>query len=261
MRLFRGRRRRTLERAGLLPRPIDVPRPIHLTLARGIVLLAVSLIAAAPGAWAQQSLLLGTGSVLTLNGLTLTVTGCTVNNVACAASNNIELLGVPSGRGTVTVDVIGNGGGPIFSIANGTTGTVDDVLALSYSVATNAPSSAKITSAALSLNASTTGNWSTSSYTSWSQTDSRGPSPASLNLNSGSGGLATSSWSPSPSGSTFTVSDTITLQRTYGTNAGTVTLASAVQKFIATPEPASIAVVLMGLGGLVFARRRRLAQR
>jgi hypothetical protein len=255
-----GRKHRASDLSGLLRPLARVSGSMSTKLVRLAAVLGCILVAAAPGAWAGPSLILGgTGTVLTLNGLTLTVTGCTVNGVNCTTSNNIELLGVSTGRGTVTVDVIGTGGGPVFSISSG---SATDTLVLSLSAATNEPATAKVSSATLTLNGSGPAGWSSSDHANWSQTDSRSPNPAVLALATGSGSAANTAnttWTPTTPGSTFTITDTIALTRTSGYG-NTLQLTSAVEKFFTTPEPASIGVLLLGLGGLAMARRRRASR-
>jgi hypothetical protein len=257
-----GRKHRASDLSGLLRPPARMSGSMSTKLVRLAAVLGCILVAAAPGAWAGPSLILGgSGTVLTLNGLTFTVTTCTVKLGSatvhnCASSDNLELLGVSTGRGTVTLDVIGTGGGPIFSLASSANQT--DTLTLGLSAATNAPATAKVSSATLTLNATgpSSGGWGTNSA-SWTQTVSLHPSPLALALTGASTATtASSNWSPTTSGSSFTITDTIALTRT-GCSGCTISLSSAVEKFNTAPEPASIGVLLLGLGGLAMARRRR----
>jgi hypothetical protein len=226
-------------------------------LVRCLALIGITLLAGVSDTWAANPTNLGgtlTGVTMVLNGLTLSNISCSSTTITCA---NLELLGVSSGRGTVTVEIVDKTNGtPIVSLSSG---SATDTLNVGYTATTNTPATAKITSATLTLNASDTNTWDTNDHANWGQTDTPGPNPAAIALTSGTATSASATYTPGTPGTSDTIVNTIALTRTSGSG-DTLTLTSAIEKFVTTPEPASIGVLLLGLGGLAAARRRRASQ-
>jgi PEP-CTERM motif len=238
----------------------------HMTLFRrlaifGLLLIAATSGAAIPGARAQ-SVEIYNGAVLSMDGLNLTVGGCTLTTASlssCSSSDGIYLQGISTGRGTVTYEVIGAGGGAVFSLAQSS--GVTDTLQFTLTVATNQPNST-VGSGDLTLNGSTY-NSSTKHVTATQSFAANSPSPAPAGLTSSSLYLnyaATTqstgavSFTNNPLLSSFQVTTTLSANPSSGS---VVKLNSAVETFKTVPEPASITVLLLGIGGLAAARRRR----
>ena len=222
------------------------------------------LMAAAPAAWAQSTEIFN-GAVLSLDGLTLTVGGCTLtgSTTGCSTTDNIFLQGVGTGRGSVTYEVVGASGGPVFSLAQGSNTT--DTLQFTLTVATN-QANATIASGDLTLNGTTSS--SSTKHVTATQSFARnasGPTPtgltsSSLYLNNSATTATTGAvnfTNTSPLLNSFQV--TTTLSANPSGSIG-IKLSSAVETFRTVPEPLSISVLALGLGGLAMIRRRRISQ-
>jgi hypothetical protein len=235
-----------------------------MTISRHVVLLGLWLIGSGSGAWAQSTEIF-MGAILTLDGLTLKVDSCsltTASATSCSSTDGIFLEGTSTGRGTVSYEVIGVSGGPVFSLAS--SATTNDSLSFTLTVATNQANS-KIASGDLTLNGATSSS-STHHVTAAQSFAANSPSPAPKGLTSDSLFLATSattqttgaeSFTNSPLLSSFQVTNTLFASAAPGT---TVKLNSAVETFKTVSEPASLGVLMIGLASLAIARwqsRRR----
>jgi len=231
-----------------------------MTISRRAVLLGLLLIAAAPGAWAQSTELF-TGGTLTLDGLTLKVDSCSLTTAtasSCSGTDGIFLEGISTGRGTVSYEVIGASGGPVFSLASNA--TADDSLSFTLTVATNQTGST-IGSGDLTLNGATSSS-TTHHVTAAQSFAANSASPAPKGLTSDSLFLASSATTQTTGVESFTnnsllssfqVTNTLFASPAPGT---TVKLSSVVETFKTVSEPASLGVLLFGLAGLAMARRQ-----
>ncbi len=221
------------------------------------------------------------GGSVTVGGLTIKVTSCTAkiggtnltNTLGGCGILNLQLI-VVAGTNP-TIEILGASSGPIFSTANTittSTGThisegagLDD-LAI---VLTITSSTKTVNNVGATLTGSVSGSGSASTRrtelsdismgetiasASPSETASiSGLSLSSLPAGTYSGSVSASTALTLPTAS-FTVTKDIRLAAPVG-GVDTLVLSNVIQTY-KTPEPASIALLLVGLGGLVAARRR-----
>lgn len=263
--------------------------------AAALVLLGSVSPAGAVSLWSTSAIGTGTGGSVTVNGLTITASYCTVtvggtaftatqggcqqlglqfNAVSGSAQPQIEITGAANAlSGTVTVN--GSKYNPIFSTAStvtGANGTVyhenagTDSLVVYFTITDASGSTAKVNNIASSLTGSDTGTYKSateandislaSTYSSANPAENGSIPTLKIGSVSGYAGTASSSLAlPSATGS-FSVNNTIAISTGYNTG-DTLVLSNVNQIFtLKTPEPASIALVLVGLGGLLAVRRR-----
>jgi hypothetical protein len=235
------------------------------------------LIGFAPSLRAQtiQSVVLNPGQSINLYGLTITVgSTCSIAGVACSATDNLVLQSVNTGRGTISFEVANKVAGSNI-LSSTTRNGASQILNVNFAVTPNgAFHGGGIVSTAANLSISgvdecTSGLSGTcvatkavatlGSSSTWSPTSLT----ASLPISTTSGSVVASSASGSstlmPNSNSFTVSDVLTLNPASAGISGILNLnvQTLALKLSTVPEPASMAVLLVGLGGLGMARGRR----
>ncbi len=257
----------------------------------GLLLAALALIGAtrpadAVNLWASN--VVGqnntVGGSVTVGGLTIKVTSCTAKiggtNLTTTLGGcgilNLQLIALPVVGGNVQIEILGASSGPIFSTANNiTTATGTHILENAglndLAVVLSITSSTKtVNNVGATLTGSVSGTGSTATKNTERGNISMGENIASaspLETASISGlslsSLAAGVYSGSVSASTaltlptanFTVTKDIRMSPTIG-GVDTLVLSNVIQTY-KTPEPASIALMLVGLGGLAAARHYR----
>lgn len=223
-------------------------------------MLALCLTAVAPAG--AQTVPLLNGGELSMNGLNLTVSNCSLVlagwQQANCASGDLVLQAIGGGRGSVAYRLAYGGGG---DIDNKNQVGDDNLFQLSFTlaVATNQPGS-MVSAATL---AATGGGTNCSPFCGADITAHQTFSAAV-----GGGNLAVNlASSPSASlilskASAFTINEIVTMapgnswQDDDCWDPSALNLGSVQQTFATAPEPAAIALLLTGIGGLAIARRR-----
>jgi hypothetical protein len=236
-----------------------------MSLLRGLAILCVSTMAAVSGAGAQTSIPLTVGQNFSLEGINLKIASCTgTGGASCAGA---ELLSVSSSRGVISFEIIGTGGGSA-ALSESSASSTSDVLTVGITVADTSNSSRQVTSAS----ASTVGTYNLGSCSSTPcSTTPIAQGAATLSVATGgtplldqlSSSKTTQQTVPSgpltvstPSTSSMTLTETLTLNDEK-LNVSTFNIYSQLITLHATPEPATLSIMLLGLGGLAVARRRR----
>lgn len=224
-----------------------------------LIVAAVLLVCGVSAARAQTTLSLVNGSG-TFLGLTATISSCNYtlsggSSTACTSADGLQLKQVADGRGNVELQLVPTTASAIYSYAGGVIGGGKGITALSYTLqlTTNTPATAKVGSYAVAL----AGTYETGTTENFVNTAS-GFASLTANLVSGS----TTSCSPSCSQTLGTGVDPLNISASLSiTNPTTgFKLTSATYIFGTIPEPASIAMVASGIGGLFALRRRRRAR-
>lgn len=228
---------------------------------------ALACFAAAHPAFALSAGAVGlfAGSTLTVNGLTITVTGCSVH-LGAAASTSCPSGGSPAyeilqsaGPGS-TVKIQGVDGTAIFSnIAKSAFGSYYDLnvdLQISAALAKTT-----VDSVSASLSSTNVGGNSPTTAVSMVENGS-GVSFSSLSL-TGYGVTSDSRTFTAvhPLTNPFTVNKDIKLNSFFISGVDTVSINYVTQTFLPAPEPVSAALLLSGLAGLGYVRRRKLRNR
>jgi hypothetical protein len=227
------------------------------------VLLAATTGVSRPAA--AQSVGLFIGSSIQVDGLTFTVTACTLTTkntaASCGTSSSYTDEITPVAGRSAIINITGVGGAPIFSVASATTGA-DYELAYTLSIAKTVPtSSATMTSVATTLPGSTTAITGTETFFNGTTAVNK---VGSVFVNDPASGTQLGT-AQALSHSVLTATTTFGAVSSLSVNsdlkligAGTaLTLASVQQIYAPAPEPLTIGVFLVGLAGLVNARRNR----
>jgi len=233
-----------------------------MTHLRRIAVLVGFLGTVAPAAWGQVSgttVPLATNNVLDAYGLTATITSCS----ATCSGDTLELIS--SGRDTITIEAINNTPSAILASATSSKNAPAPV-ALSYTLtfAINPSSKLKgttVTSAVQTATGSNNCNGSQCPTATGSATLANSHATLATltdNLLPTSG---TTSHSNASNLNTFTGTNSFTVVESLNLSGARTTTDLAfntlVLKLTTAPEPASISVMLMAIGGLAAARRRR----
>ncbi len=228
---------------------------------RYLLAFAFCLAAAVPGR--AQTISLLNGSFLSMRGLSLTVSNCSLIlagwQQASCASGNLVLQAVSGSRNGVTFQMGWNGLGNL-AINNVAKVGTDDLFQLSFneSVTTAGQGSGATATTLTTIDPGKTNCWPLCggdlfAHESFSAAAGGGNLTAHL--------LTTPTVSLTLTKSNaFTIAETVTMlpadvtQFMEGFNPDTLNLGLVRQSFAAAPEPATIALLLTGLGGLGFVR-------
>jgi hypothetical protein len=198
------------------------------------------------------------GQTLVASGLSISVVGCSVvigggPASACTAGSYEMVAGLSAGE---TIRIRGAGGGAIFNSIAAGSGLYD--LSVDLEIQGLIPA-ATVNKISLAMAGSTNLGATTASKLAVSvgeNTSAPGASSMTVNLN---GPLtSSSSFAPfSPFTTPFVVNKDIKLSSSDATAGDTLTLSYVSQGFLPAPEPVSIGLFLLGVGGLGIARRYR----
>lgn len=250
-----------------------------MTLFPRIAILGLALIAAMPGARAQQAIGLVPGDLFNLYGLNVDVSGCSIglngaSATTCVASNKLELLQVASPTNSITFEVVGYTGaspGSTTSAALSATSGLSQ-LNLTLVVTPNASygtNTTRVTGATLTAVGDDAFEHSSSGATAQaSAAFSAGTTAAKLTsalspqVTTHTPSLRTASDGPnsfSPTSAWYTITENLELNPN-GNTVNLLSLNSVALKFTTTPEPASVAMLLAGVAGIALVRRRRVSR-
>jgi hypothetical protein len=209
---------------------------------------------------------LTTGANFSLEGLNLKIVSCTVTG--SGSCGNAELVAISASRGAISFLLVGDGG-----IVGGTqsaalTGTKNTNTSLSLVLAVSQAGSSKVVN---DVSASTVGTYDLGSCSGSCSTAPVATGAATVNVATGGTPLLdtltqntsqqTQASGPmtlnTPTGS-FNLTETLTLN-VGNFNISSFNIFSQLITFHPAPEPATLSIMLLGLGGLAIARRRRRA--
>ena len=234
----------------------------QMTLRRSLSALSFAflLFCASFGAWASIPTSLGTQTVtgaFTVGNDTFTMSGCTSTNNSVACNNTgLEVVGsVARGVVTLTLECPSTTSCTDSSLVNRSSGTAS--LALTVTV-TASSGYQPVSQVYTEVDGSNTGFGHTvqgvfSFATSGTNENFGGSLTDSIASGTSTAGTNSSAVN-STNSSGWSVTDTLSMNTAVGTGEN---ITMAIITFYKTPEPASIAVLLCGLGGIAAARRRR----
>lgn len=201
------------------------------------------------------------GSTLTANGLSFEVTQCVVRlgttpAAACPTGGAATFEMLQSAGAGSTIKIQGIDGGAIFSnISNAASGFYD----LNFELRVTAPlPTTRVTSLGMTMSSTLTNNGGGTAVTAIAAGESAtapGFTPFTLTgygLTSGSSSMT----AIFPATTAFNVTKDLKITSPFVLGADTVSLNYVTQTFLPAPEPVSAALVLSGLAGLAYVRRR-----
>jgi hypothetical protein len=244
-----------------------------MNLWRNLVVLGVCSAAGATGAAAQTAITpFALNNTVSLDGLTATITSLSCPASGCTSGDQLEIVTVS--RGNLEFEVVNSSASSsIFAAPTGSNSTVTETLAFTIKIAPTSGYTHRI-GTPTKVTESATG-WQAYSTCSTCSQESAPISAAftgsSVTTNPLAGALPLQTQDTTASQVSFTSStDSITtaaspfvisstLQLINNGNTATKLEFDAYALTLHTaPEPASVAVLLIGLGGLAMARRRRI---
>jgi len=226
-------------------------------LFRPLAILSLLLIGGASSAWASE-VAFGNSASLSLYGFTFAVSSCSLEisgtSESSCSGHNLELESVSTGRDTITIELAPAAGSYALQSTNGA------MTSLSYTLTATQQTGATQFSAAML--ATTGSNAYTCKSGGCSTTYSGAVSSSGTNfltvaLAQNQTTNSSSLYSQSPSVNGFVVQENVTLDGNNLANGSTLALSTLAMTMHTTPEPASVAILLVGLGSLAVARRRR----
>jgi hypothetical protein len=227
-------------------------------LFRPLAILSLLLIGGASSAWASE-VAFGNGASLSLYGFTFAVSSCSLEisgtSESSCSGHNLELESVSTGRDTITIELAPTAGSYALQSTNGA------MTSLSYTLtATQQTGATQFSAATLATTGSNA--YSCPFHQSCSTTYSGAVSSSGTNfltvaLAQNQTSNSSSLYSQSPTVNGFAVQENVTLDGNNLANGSTLALSTLAMTMHTTPEPASVAILLVGLGSLAVARRRR----
>jgi hypothetical protein len=225
-------------------------------LFRPLAILSVLLIGGGSSAWAS-GVAFGNNASLSLYGFTFQVSGCSLEisgtSESSCSGHNLELESVSTGRDTITIEVAPTSGSYALQSTNGA------LTSLSYTLTATRQTGNTVFSAAT---LTTTGS-NTYSCQTWGCSTTVSAAVSSGGSTMLSAALAqnqttnSSTYTLTSPVSAFSVQENVTLDGSGLANGSVLALSTVAMRLNTTPEPASVAILLVGLGSLAVARRRR----
>jgi len=210
------------------------------------------------------------GANFSLEGLNLKVVSCSVTTNAINSScGNAELVAMSASRGAISFLLVGDNGTVGGPQSAALTGAKNTNTSLSLVLAVSQAGSSKVVN---DISASTVGTFDLGSCSGSScSTAPVATGAATVNVATGGTPLldtltqntsqqtqASGPMTLNPPTGSFNLTETLTLN-VGNFNINTFNIFSQLITFHTAPEPATLSIMLLGLGGLAIARRRRRA--